>query len=154
MADKNTGTQETYQAPVPNADLTPLNRLVGTWELSGDATGTVVYEWLDEDNHFFLMQRFAITLYGHEVKGIEVIGHVQPFGEKPSKDIRSRAYDNTGNTLDYVYEIEADTLIIWGGEKGSPAYYKGTFSNDDTVNAGEWVYPDGGGYKSTMKRVK
>ena len=24
-------------------------------------------------------------------------------------------------TLDYVYEVDGDTLTIWGGEKGSPA---------------------------------
>lgn len=41
--DKN--PQEAYEAPVPNTDLKTLNRLVGTWELSGDATGRVTYEW-------------------------------------------------------------------------------------------------------------
>jgi hypothetical protein len=35
-----------------------------------------------------------------------------------------------GNTLDYVYEVEGDTLMIWGGERGSPAYYTGRCSDD------------------------
>jgi hypothetical protein len=58
-----------------------------------------------------------------------------------------------GNTLDYVYELEGDTLTIWGGEKGSPAYFKGKFSDDGDTQSGEWVYPGGGGYESTMTRV-
>jgi hypothetical protein len=33
--------------------------------------------------------------------------------------------------LDYVDEIVGDPLTIWGGERGSPAYYKGQFSKDD-----------------------
>jgi len=56
--------------------------------------------------------------------------------------------------LDYVYEIEGDTLIIWGGEKGSPAYYKGEFSKDGNIITGGWTYPGGGGYKATSTRVK
>lgn len=65
-----------------------------------------------------------------------VIGHLRPFGEDPSPDIRSRAYDSAGNTLDYVYELEGDTLTIWGGERGSPAYYRGTFGADGATCAG------------------
>jgi len=81
-----------------------------------------------------------------------IIGHERPFGAEPGEDIKSRFYDNTGNTLDYVYELEGDTLTIWGGEKGSPAYYRGTFSDDGDTVGDEWVYP--GGYESTMTRVK
>lgn len=135
----------------PNADLKSLDRLVGTWELSGDSTGTVKYEWME--GGFFLIQHVDMNLFGNNIKCIEIIGHLQPFGQKPDKEIRSRAYDNSGNTLDNVYEISGDTLTIWGGEKGSPAYFKGKFSKDGNTNIGEWVYP-GGGYKSTMKRIK
>lgn len=58
-----------------------------------------------------------------------------------------------GNTLRYVYETEGDALTIWGGEKGSPAYFKGSFSADGGSMHGEWVYPGGGGYVSTMTRI-
>ena len=57
-----------------------------------------------------------------------------------------------GNTLDYVYEFDAGTLTIWGGEKGSPAYYRGTMSADGSSVEGGWIYP-GGGYESNMTRV-
>lgn len=141
------------QAPQPHADLKSLNRLVGTWQVSGpDIAGQVTYEWLE--GGFFLMQHFDFIHGGHKVKGIEIIGHLQPFGEPPSVDIKSRIYDTLGNTLDYVYELEGDTLMIWGGQKGSPAYYKGQWSDDGNTNSGAWHYPGGGGYTSTMTRIK
>lgn len=138
--------------PLPNPDLHALNRLVGTWRLSGETDGTVTYEWME--GGFFLLQYFDFTLHGHSVKGLEIVGHLHRFGEEPSPDIRSRVYDTVGNTLDYVYELDGDTLTIWGGEKDSPAYFRGTFSADGGTLTGGWVYPGGGGYDSTATRVK
>lgn len=43
-------------------------------------------------------------------------------------------------------------MHIWAGEKGLPAKFTGTFDGD-RVMAGEWVYPGGGGYESTMTRL-
>ena len=149
MSD-NTNTQD--QRPSPNPDLKSLERLVGRWTMSGNTRGTVIYEWME--GGFFLMQHFDFELYDHRVKGIEIVGHLQSFGEVPSADIKSRAYDSVGNTLDYVYELAGNTLMIWGGEKGSPAYFKGTFSKEGNSCDGEWIYPGGGGYKSVMTRVK
>jgi len=52
-----------------------------------------------------------------------------------------------------VYELDGDTLRIWAGEKGSPAYFEGRFEDDDRVMSGSWVYPGGGGYDSVMSRA-
>jgi hypothetical protein len=68
---------------------------------------------------YFLTQQVDLVQHGQAIKGIEIIGHLRPFGEPPSEEIRSRFYDSQGNTLDYVYELEGDTLTVWGGEKGS-----------------------------------
>ena len=141
----------TEQATLPNPDLKSLDRLVGTWNVTGEAEGQVRYEWIE--GGFFLLQHFDLVHGGRKIKGIEVIGHEQPFGAEPGVDIKSRIYDNEGNTFDYVYELEGDTLTIWGGEKGSPAYYKGKFSADGNTLSGAWVWP-GGGYKTTTTRVK
>ena len=46
-----------------------------------------------------------------------------------------------------------NTFMIWGGEKGSPAFFKGTFSPDGNTCTGAWVFPGGGGYSTTMTRV-
>jgi hypothetical protein len=150
--DDANNAQAHQQPPEPSPDLKSLgNRLVGTWEISGGAQGRATYEWME--GGFFLLQRVDLEQYGQRIKGIEIIGHEKPFGAEPSEDIKSRFYDNMGNTLDYVYELEGDTLTIWGGERGSPAYYRGNFSADGDTVSGEWVYPGGGGYRSTMTRV-
>ncbi len=91
--------------------------------------------------------------HGQRIKGIEIIGHERPFGAEPSEEIKSRFYSNMGDTLDYVYELEGDTFTVWGGEKGSPAYARGAFSEDGNTGSGQWVYP-GGGYRFTMTRVE
>jgi hypothetical protein len=150
---ENTYTPDTEQAPTPNPDLKSLDRLVGTWKVSGpDIEGEVVYEWME--GGFFLIQHVDFVHGGRKIKGMEIIGHEQPFGEEPSEEIKSRYYDTVGDTLDYVYEVEGDTLTIWGGQKGSPAYFRGTFSDAGSTVAGAWVYPGGGGYESTMTRIK
>jgi hypothetical protein len=71
-----------------------------------------------------------------------IIGHVRLFGSEPSEEIKSLFYSSTG-----------DTLTIWAGGKGSPAYAKGTFDEDGNTGSGEWVYPGGGGYRFTMTRA-
>ena len=142
---------EMQEPPTPSPDLKNLDRLVGTWKVAGGAQGQVTYEWME--GGFFLLQHVELEQYGQRTKGIEIIGHERPFGAEPSQDITSRFYDSMGNTLVYVYELDGDTLTIWAGEKGSPAYYKGTFSDDHNTMIGDWVYPGGGGYESTMTRV-
>jgi hypothetical protein len=140
------------QPPKPNPDMEALGRrLVGTWRVSEDAQGEISYEWME--GGFFLLQRFDLVHGGRKIQGIEVIGHLQGLGEEPSPEIRTRVYSFLdGLTLDYVYELSGDTLTIWGGEKGSPSYFRGTFSEDGRVLSGGWVWP-GGGYKSTSTRI-
>lgn len=137
--------------PPPSPALQALDRLVGTWTVSGGAEGTVSYEWMD--GGYFLLQRVDLHQFGQHITGMEVIGNLRPFGEPAGADVVSRFYDSTGNTLDYVYELDGDTLRIWAGAKGSPAYYEGAIADGDTVIRGDWVYPGGGGYSSTSTRV-
>jgi hypothetical protein len=149
--------QAVYQEAVPNPDLQKLDRLVGTWAISdpsgkGEISGQVSYERVE--GGFFLLQRFDLLHGEHRNKGVEYIGHFQLFGEEPSEEIKTRVFSFLdGMVLDYVYELEGDTLIIWAGAKGSPAYFKGQFSADGNTLTGAWVYP-GGGYESRMSRVK
>lgn len=136
---------------LPSAGLKALDRLVGTWAVTGGAEGTVRYEWMP--GGFFLIQHVELTQFGEPVSGMELIGNLRPFGEPAGTDVVSRYYDSNGNTFDYVYELTGDKLTIWAGAKGSPAYYEGTFSSDGTTATGDWVYPGGGGYTSTMTRI-
>jgi hypothetical protein len=144
-----TDQQQSQEAtPTPSASMKSLDRLVGTWKVSGGAQGQTIYEWMD--GGFFLIQHVELG----ESRGIEIIGHEHKYGEEPSTDIKSRYYGEHGNTFDYVYEMQGDTLMIWFGDKGSPAYFRGTFSEDGNVLTGDWVYPGGGGYSSVSTRVK
>ncbi|QQS46358.1 MAG: hypothetical protein IPM66_21010 [Acidobacteriota bacterium] len=150
MNDQNK-PQAAAQTSKPNPDLKSLDRLVGTWQVTGDAQGEIKYEWME--GGFFMLQHFDLWHAGRHNKGIEIIGHLHPLFSEPGKEIRTRVYNLLdGLTLDYVYELEGEALTIWGGEKGSPAYYKGTFSKDGNTLMGAWVYP-GGGYKTTTTRV-
>ncbi len=49
--------------------------------------------------------------------------------------------------------LDSVTEARWGGEKGSPAHFKGEFNAAGDVLSGAWVYPGGGGYESTMTRI-
>jgi hypothetical protein len=141
------------EQPKPNPDLKSLDRLIGTWKQSGELDGQITYEW--GEGGFFLIQRVDFIHGKNKIKGTEIIGHEMKFGTEPGQEIRSRFYSFLdGMTLDYVYEMEGDTLTIWGGEKGSPAYYRGTFSKDGNTLTGSWVYPGGGGYDAVSTRVK
>ncbi|WP_350277526.1 hypothetical protein [Kribbella sp. HUAS MG21] len=148
---ENTNGYGPGEQPEPTAALRALDRLVGSWKVTGGAEGTVRYEWMD--GGFFLLQHVELTQYGQQIKGLEVIGHLHPFGEPVGADVVSRFYDALGNTFDYAYELDGDTLWIWAGAKGSPAYYRGTFAADGRSVTGEWTYPGGGGYESTMTRI-
>jgi hypothetical protein len=76
----------------------------GKW--SGDyVEGTSTFEWME--GGFFLLQHVDFERRdGQRIKGVEIIGHERPFGAEPGEEIKSRFYSNTGNTLDYVYELE------------------------------------------------
>jgi hypothetical protein len=102
---------------------------------------------------FFLLQRVDLEQHGQRIRGIEVIGHELPFGVEPSEEIKSRFYDNMGNTLDYVYEVEGDTLTIWGGERG-PRRTTGVPSAKTAPPSPAPGTIPGGGYEATSTRVE
>jgi hypothetical protein len=117
MPDDNTtdDARTPQEPPEPSAALKALDRLVGTWEMSGDVQGTNTYGWM-EGGHF-LIQHFDFDYAGRRIRGVEYIGHERGLGDEPSEDIKSRVYSETGDALDYVYELEGGTLtepaFVW-----------------------------------------
>ena len=72
MADSN-NTQVSHQPPKPYPGLKSLNKLVGTWKVSGpDIKGQVRFEWME--GGFFLMQHVDLEQGRQKIKGIEIIG--------------------------------------------------------------------------------
>ena len=108
-----------------------------------------IHRWLP--GRFFLLQDGELELFGHSNTFTEIIGRRRPFGGEPGAEICSRAYTSEGDTLDYVYELDGDTLTIWGRQRGSDARYTGTFSTDGDTLTGAWAGP-GGGYQTTSTR--
>ncbi|RZQ61958.1 hypothetical protein [Amycolatopsis suaedae] len=132
------------------ADISAFEVMVGEWEFSGDVTGHARFDWLPGKH--FLRQHGTLTRDGVTHEAVEIIGAVKPFGAtEPAAEITSRAYTDTGETLDYTYEIDGDTLTVWGGPKGSPAFSRAEFDAGRTVLSGAWQWP-GGGYEFTMTK--
>ncbi len=147
MTTGDTNAQTPPQAPGPHPALKALDRLVGAWAISGPdgLTGSVTYEWMDGGQ--FLVQHVDLVQGGERTAGVEYIGY-----DKERRALTSHFFANSGDILEYVYQLDADTLTIWFGEVGSPAYFRGEFSDDGNTNTGRWVWP-GGGYESTMTRT-
>ena len=147
---ENEDQTERTEAPAPNAGLRPLDKLVGTWRVSGETQGTLSYEWLE--GGFFLIARGDTVQGGKRTRHIEIIGYDRPAGGEPANAITSRLYTDKGDTLSYTHEVDANGVTSWFGEKGSPAFFKARWVDNDTLTGG-WEWP-GGGYTLTMKRVK
>jgi hypothetical protein len=134
-----------------DSDIKALNRLVGTWKISGDAQGQIKYEWMEGE--FFLVQHVDLNYGGRKIKGIEIIGHMKQPNERPSKEIWSRFYSSLdGLTLDYVYELTDNILTVWFGHKGSDNHMKSIFDPSGNSFSAAWEWP-GGGYKVTGTRL-
>ena len=73
----------------PDAAMRAMDRLVGTWRISGDAAGTVTYRW--SSGRFILVQDGELDLFGHHICSIEIIGRARPFVGEPGSDIKSAA---------------------------------------------------------------
>jgi len=71
---QNNNVQAAYQPSEPNPDLKSMDRLVGTWKVSGpDIDGQVRFEWME--GGFFMVQHVDFVHGGRKIKGIEIIGH-------------------------------------------------------------------------------
>jgi hypothetical protein len=140
------------ETPTPDPRLRALDRLVGTWKISGPAPGEATYEWLD--GGFFLIQHGEVQQEDGPFRYVQIIGFDRAPGQtEPAGDITGRLYSSRGDTLTYVSEADDETLTIWFGEKGSPSVYRGRWSEDGNTLQGAWEWP-GGGYEETMTRVQ
>lgn len=127
-----------------------LERLVGTWRLSGVATGQASYRWMD-GGRFLLEELEATHRSGHRITAVEIIGRERPRGADESAGaITSWYFDNLGNTWRYRYEVDGDTVTIFGDGQAEPEEMRLVFGADgDTVTS-----DDDDGDELTMTRVR
>jgi hypothetical protein len=126
--------------------LRSLDRIVGTWTVSGPSSrGTVSYDWFE--GGAFLVQTVDLVADGQPTRGVEYIGW-----DSETSSLRSHFFGGGGEILEYTYDLTGDVLTIWFGGTDSPAKFVGTFDATGDRNTGAWEWP-GGGYESTMTRV-
>jgi hypothetical protein len=152
MTTTNHNQELLPQATSPAPALKALEGLIGSWKVKGREFGSegkiygqVSFEWME--NGAFLIQKVDLNHNGFNIKGFEYIGY-----DEESQSVKSRFFDTTGNLYEYVWELDGDSLTIWGGYAGSAAVFRGAFSSDNNRYSGHWEWP-GGGYESTMIRI-
>jgi hypothetical protein len=129
MSDNN----QAPQAPTPDRALQRLDRLVGTWTLTGhlvgsdeeNVSGEITFHWLE--GGFFLQQDAAIDFAGmFQVKARELIGYDPATGA-----FASYVYSNLSpEPLPYKWDLRDDTLTISVTYGPLDASFEGRFSED------------------------
>jgi len=143
-------------APPPHQRLHNLDVLEGAWQLEGHDldggslfSGTVTRRWAP--GGYFLVQRMRID--GEDEEGAEYIGY-----DYARDELRSMFFSAEGPgpfcsfALEYVWQVQGDSLTIWHGERDSPARFLGTIDPTGDIIDGRWEWP-GGGYHATSRRL-
>ena len=128
------------QFPTPDPALKRLDRLVGTWEMSGrtldsevdNVRGRTTFTWLP--GAFFLEQRAEIEFVGTTIQALELIGY-----HPETKTFPSTVYSGFSPTpLPYRWEVEGDRITISVSYGALDATFEGAFSEDGQVFGGGW----------------
>jgi hypothetical protein len=141
VPDMTDVTLETLQAPTPNPALQRLDRLVGTWKLTGHLVGSeeenirgeISFRWLE--GGFFLVQDVEIDFAGmYEVKAHELIGYDPETGA-----FASSVYSNLApDPWPYTWDVRDGVLTISVTYGPLDASFRGEFSEDGDSFAGGW----------------
>jgi hypothetical protein len=128
--------------------------MVGVWGLEDqeagsnrEITGRLRFEWME--GGFYLIHHVDVDYAGRKVNGIEYVGYDDRSDKLPSYFSNEGPGPFGGVAIEYVWEVDAGKLMIWGGEVGSAANLKATFSDDRNTISGRWEWL-GGGYSATL----
>jgi len=129
------------QMPSPDPALRRLDRLVGTWTLTGhligsdeeNITGEITFQWLE--GGFFLQQDARIDFADmFKVRARELIGYDPETG-----GFASYVYSNfSPEPLPYKWDLRGDTLTISVSHGPLDSSFSGEFSGDGDSFAGGW----------------
>ena len=143
--------------PAPHLALRRLQRLVGTWAMTGrtlgaatdDVIGRTTIEWLP--GGFFLLLHDEIDFMGQHAHSLEVVGY-----DPAADNFPATVYSSMdGAPAAYFWDVQGDEVTHWtAGHK-----YTGRFSADGATLIGGWR-PDAGveqapenTYDAIMRRV-
>ena len=146
-----------FPSAVPHPALQRLQRLVGTWAMTGrtlgaaadDVFGRTTIEWLP--GGFFLLLHGEIDFMGHHAHSLEVVGY-----DPAADNFPATVYSSMdGAPAAYFWDVQGDEVTHW--TEGSK--YTGRFSADGSTLIGGWR-PDAGveqtpenTYDAIMRRV-
>jgi hypothetical protein len=77
------------------------------------------------DGGFYLVQHVEVDYAGRKVHGFEYVGY-----DDAGTSLHSYFFSNEGPgpfggvAIEYVWDVDDETLTIWGGEVGSPALWQ------------------------------
>lgn len=149
--------KQPIRLPTPDPALHRLEKLVGTWKITGrslnsqkdDLSGQVIIEWLP--GKFFLQQRGEIVFQDFQAQSLEIIGY-----DPSTKTFSSYVYSSMeGVPSRYYWDVQGNVATHW--TKGSK--YTGTFNEDGSILSGSWQAEDGekpspaNTYDATMTRI-
>lgn len=131
----------TTHTPKPDSALKRLDRMVGTWEMTGHLVGSdeenirgeATFQWLD--GGFFMQQDVNIDFVGAiHIKSRELIGYDAERNVFPS-----HVYSNlAGVPLPYTWDVQGDSLKISVSYGPLDATFTGTFGENGDSFAGGW----------------
>jgi hypothetical protein len=136
------GANEVEQQGLPQPDpaLKRLDRLVGTWAMTGrtlgsdsdNVSGRATFEWLP--GGFFLQQRITLNFAGLQIESMELVGY-----DPESQTFPSTVFSNLAPTpLPYRWEVGEDTLKITVSYGPLDATFTGRWSEDGQSFGGGW----------------
>lgn len=141
---------------VPDAQLTFLSPLVGTWQLTGQEfdngtqiTGQLTFEWMEGGK--FLLQHADIHYGNDNFRGTHYIGYPIDWDGTQSAECISTFFDTVGNQYKYIWEFDGKHLRTLHGDNGVYGELNGTLSDDGKTLPIKVTW-DGGGYDATLTK--
>lgn len=130
--------------PMPNPAMKRLERLVGSWKMSGGPvggdqntmTGSFTFKWLYGENGLglFLQQDMEMNYGDTYVQGHEIIGYDPKTDKFPS-----HVYSNMSlEALPYQWDVQGDDITITVNYGEISSTYHGKFAPDGNSFSGGW----------------
>jgi hypothetical protein len=150
--------RQTMQILTPDPELKRLEKLVGTWKLTGrtpdsnadNISGWSIFEWMP--GGFFLKVSGEIIYKGFKIISLEIIAY-----DAVKKIFFSNGYSNiSGTVFSYQWDIQANNVTHWM----ESAKYTGVLSDGGRTLTGGWrpvegnKNPENVSYDAVMTRVK